>query len=84
MAQEKPQITQKQIPVEKLLMNYGKSQIQLVAAEEELSQARAIIEMLQNQVNQLREQLAKGQAVPGAATDGEGQQAGHELVPAQT
>lgn len=75
MAQEKLQTQQKQIPVEKLLMQYGKINIQLTVAEEELTQAQAIITMLQNQVNQLREALAKAQVVPGAATDGEGTEA---------
>ena len=79
--ESKAQIVQKQIPGEKLLMQYGKSQIQLVAAEEELNQARSIIQVLQTQIHQLREQLAKGQAT-GAATNGEAKPAGPELVPA--
>lgn len=76
--ESKTQIVQKQIPVGKLLMQYGQSQIQLVAAEEELNQARGIIQMLQNEVTQLRTQLAKNS---GAATDGDGKQAGPELIP---
>ena len=85
--ESKAQIVQKQIPVEKLLMQYGKSQIQLVAAEEELNQARAIIQSLQTQVTQMRAQLANAKfadnpATSGAATDGEAKPAGPELVPA--
>lgn len=88
--ESKTQIVQKQIPVEKLLMHFGKSQIQLLAVEEELNQARSIIQGLQNQVNQFRKELgtippdvlAKARELTGAATDGEAKPAGPELVPA--
>lgn len=71
--ESKAQIVQKQIPINILLMHYGKSQIQLVAAEEELNQARAIIESLQKTAIALRAEMQKQteelQALKAAASE---------------
>jgi hypothetical protein len=56
-----PQLVSQQIPLEKLLQQYGKTHLQLTVTDEQLGQARQIIEILQKQCAQQADKLIEAQ-----------------------